>query len=467
MKLDVSTIEIKDQINKYYRSYALYVIESRGIPNFYDSITPVQRMILTNSPEHFQKSVGVVGKVIETGLYHHGPASLEKSIAKLARPFACSEQVLLGDGFFGTHINPEPSAARYTSIKINPKIKDLLKKNSCLNELNTEGSFDWLNIEEPIGLYTHIVGIAVGYKSNILPRKSSDITSYLMGNKKQIKPYFRDFDGKVSVYNGNRPGWLIEGVVKIDEISREVAVKSLPPLMKYESFMKRLYSLNNETTPFKIENNSDSKVNVILKWKGDKKEFKRFVDLITKQTKMVVMEDIVFVKDGNVVVYENITDYLDEFRIHKENIILNKLQFEKKELEFEVDYYKVKHDFMKFMMTKKRKGDEIREWMKPYDIRIVNRLDGIKLTFLTEENLLLTHKQIGIEIILLKDKTKQVKEQDKICKILKKDFIGKGKIDMKKATALLDDDYEPSIIDGIEVFKVGEDDDEQYDEGEI
>jgi hypothetical protein len=65
-------ITISDQINQDYRKYALYVIQSRGIPNFYDALTPVQRLILQNSPSIFKKTVGVIGGVFSTGLYHHG-----------------------------------------------------------------------------------------------------------------------------------------------------------------------------------------------------------------------------------------------------------------------------------------------------------------------------------------------------------------------------------------------------------
>jgi hypothetical protein len=66
------SINITDQINQRYREYALYVLQSRGIPNFYDSLTPVQRIILQNSPTSFNKTIGLVGEVIRTGLYHHG-----------------------------------------------------------------------------------------------------------------------------------------------------------------------------------------------------------------------------------------------------------------------------------------------------------------------------------------------------------------------------------------------------------
>jgi hypothetical protein len=65
-------ITISDQIDQDYRKYAMYVIQSRGIPNFYDALTPVQRLILQNAPSVFKKTLGVMGEVFSTGLYHHG-----------------------------------------------------------------------------------------------------------------------------------------------------------------------------------------------------------------------------------------------------------------------------------------------------------------------------------------------------------------------------------------------------------
>lgn len=72
MSLKTNTITIPEQINQDYRKYALYVIQSRGIPNFYDCLTPVQRLILQKSPTSFNKTIGVVGEVFRTQLYHHG-----------------------------------------------------------------------------------------------------------------------------------------------------------------------------------------------------------------------------------------------------------------------------------------------------------------------------------------------------------------------------------------------------------
>jgi hypothetical protein len=81
---NTKTLTIKDQIDTDYRKYALYVIQSRGIPNFYDALTPVQRLILQNSPNSFKKTVGVIGEVFSTGLYHHGDCLSGDTIINLA-----------------------------------------------------------------------------------------------------------------------------------------------------------------------------------------------------------------------------------------------------------------------------------------------------------------------------------------------------------------------------------------------
>ena len=72
----IYNLTVTKHINGPYRQYALYTLEHRGIPNFYDGLTNVQRLVLINAPSSFKKTLGVSGKVMETGLYHHGDSSL-------------------------------------------------------------------------------------------------------------------------------------------------------------------------------------------------------------------------------------------------------------------------------------------------------------------------------------------------------------------------------------------------------
>lgn len=67
----VINLPVSKFIDTRYRDYALYVLTSRGIPSFYDGLTPVQRFILMNTPAQYVKTLSVVGRCMDDG-YHHG-----------------------------------------------------------------------------------------------------------------------------------------------------------------------------------------------------------------------------------------------------------------------------------------------------------------------------------------------------------------------------------------------------------
>ena len=232
MKPKVYPLNISRQIDTNFRNYALYVLENRGIPSFYDGLTNVQRFILLNAPHSFNKTISLVGSCISDG-YHHGDKSLTGAINKLARPFGNSERLLLGDGFFGTPVNQEASAARYTSVKINPTIAEMIRKSEFLNKKNDDGSWESLWIDLPIGLSNTIIGIAVGYKTTVLPRDLNDIQKYLDGKIKEVKPKFKGFNGKIVRYKGLDKSWLIDGVSERNDGDRTIRITELPPLMKF------------------------------------------------------------------------------------------------------------------------------------------------------------------------------------------------------------------------------------------
>lgn len=450
--MNIQSIDIKNQINTYFKNYALYVIESRGIPNFYDAITPVQRLILLHAPEKFEKTIGLVGSVMKTGLYHHGDSSMIMAINKLAKPYQNSESLLEGDGFFGSPVTPKPASARYTSVRIAPHIKKLVAENHALNVRNSEGGFDWIHTEFPIGLTTNVVGIAVGYSSLILPRKMSDVQEYLDGKPKQLKPYFTNFSGKIKTYNGVKKGWLFEGVFEADDANMTLKIGDLPPLSRYDSFIKKMYAkLEEFGEQCKVENNSKVNVSISIKWR-DRSTWPLVKEGIEKLTKLIVVEGIVFVKDGSLVEYDEISDYLDEFKIHRERVIYKKMMYDLTVNSDELDFLKAKVLFMQYMMEKKRKADEIKNWMGSYNQKIRSRLDTIRLTSLTTEHLKQTEasiKELEAEIKKMKiDNDKQLKK----CQLAEKTFKGKGNISYAKSTDLLDDIGIPQTIDGIELY---------------
>jgi len=451
-----TTITISDQINTDYRKYALYVIQSRGIPNFYDALTPVQRLILQNSPSIFKKTVGVIGEVFSTGLYHHGDSSMAQAISKLARPFSCSDQILLGDGFFGTPVNPVPSAPRYTQVKISPKYKDIIEKYKDLNNPNEEGGFDWIHVDYPVGISTHIVGIAVGYKSNILPRKPEEIVTYLEGNKtKKLKPYFRGFKGKISKMDSLRSAWLIEGDVEMDLATRTFKINSISPLQRYESFFIRLNSLLERSgINYKMDNFSTEDVKISIKFRCTDQEFKDICFLVAKETKQIVTENIVFVRDGSVLEYECIEDYLEDFIVHRELTILKIFERDLLYLQNDLEFLEAKLKFLTFMSDKKRSSDEVNEFLSSYKREISRRLESIPLTKLTKEEIIKTSEEIKSIKESIKNKIQEIKVQKTKSKGAEKYHASLGRKN-SKTTSLLGDVKE-EFHNGIRIFDLEE-----------
>ena len=457
MSLNKSSITIPDQINQDYRKYALYVIQSRGIPNFYDCLTPVQRLILQKSPTSFNKTIGVVGEVFRTQLYHHGDASLASAISKLARPFGCSDLIMEGDGFFGTPVNPAPSAPRYTSVKIASKYKSIIDEHKDLNVENEEGGFDWLHVTYPIGLSTHIVGIAVGYRSNILPRKYEDIVAYLNGDtNRKIKPYFRNFKGKITKVEGlNKSAWLIEGQFSSDLKTRTIQVLSLSPLTRYDSFLDRLNRiLEMSGLDYKLDNRSREEVEFTLKVRASDEQFKELSDRIKKETQHIVTENIVLVKDGAVMEYTSVEEYLDQFRVHMEEVLLKRLIKDGFYNDRELEFLEAKLKFLIFMSQKKRTNEEIIEFLKPFQTWIKNRLEAIPLIKLSSNEIEITKQKILEAKQKAKDIKKAIKEQEIKWKKIAKEWSRVSKKSIKKSSLLMDS--ESGSFNGIQIWNPDE-----------
>lgn len=384
--IKVKNLSITNQINTNYRDYALYTLMHRGIPHFDDALTNVQRMIILNTPTSFSKTMSIVGSVISDG-YHHGPDSISKSASKLARPWGCSQQILDGDGFFGNSVNSESASPRYTSIALNKDVLEYIKRFKHLNGKDGEGNHSPIHLELPIGLFTTIVGIAVGYKATILPRKPKEIISFLKGTRKSVQPYFEGYTGKISRYNDLPNAWLFEGVCEVDEKKRTVHIKTLPPLMRYRTFVTKLNRIL-ELYGSRIENNTNDFIDIKIIF-DRQPHWKDAIEAIIKITKQIVRESIVFIKDGRVLEYDSIEDYLTDFRIYYAKVELKNFDYQIKFYNQEIEFLKAKKAFMEFLKKQKTfiGSDLIEEFLNQYSKEIYSRLDRIPLRKLNKDEI--------------------------------------------------------------------------------
>ena len=454
-----ATLGISKQIDINFRNYALYVLEHRGIPSFYDALTNVQRVSLMNAPKTFSKTISLVGACISNG-YHHGDKSLSGAINKLAKPFGCGEQLLIGDGFFGTSVNPEAAAARYTSVKINPIINEILNKYMVLNKKNDDDQWEWLRTEVPIGLLTTVVGIAVGYRSTVLPRKLEEIQKFLDGKKSNMNPYFKGFTGKITSYNGLKKTWLLEGVTEINDVAKTIRVIELPPLMKYESFIKKLGKFAEGNIDFALQNDSSDNVDVILKFKsgGTWNEFK---ERIAKMLKIIVTEVLVFVKDSAVIEYSDICDYLTEYRVHREAVRLERSAYDLEVYNDELMFLRAKLEYLRFMLAKKRTDVEIDAFLAAYNPKTKSRLERTLLRDLSSEAMIKVDEQITNMIATISKEVQTKKDLEISLEKLKTETPIYSKSTKNTRSIDLFMGEENDELDGIEVFTGTESDEEE------
>jgi DNA gyrase/topoisomerase IV subunit A len=452
-------LTITEHIDINFREYAFYTLEHRGIPDWHDSLTNVQRMILFCAPKTFQKTNSLIGSVTESG-YSHGDASLANAIARLAKPHSVAESLLEGDGNFGTPFKDHPAAPRYTSVKLSKNTLEIISEMSFLNKGEVSET-DYLKVGMPLGLFTGVMGIAVGYKSVILPRSSSSIKDYLSGKIKTVKPSYKGFQGKISKVKGMDSSWLIESNLEIDESRRTIRVKGLPPVIKYERFIDRVRDLS-EYFDFDFINESQEDIDVLLKFaKSDTSEnWIAYKSQIEKFTRIVVKESIVFIKDKTVVEYETIEDYLDEFKDYLEVLKLEVLIYRRDKSSYELEFLKAKLAYLKYMLDAKRNRQQVLEFLKKYPNSISDRLDVIRLSSLNAETIKETEIAIKEEMQKLKTFNQDVKNQEKILKSLK--FTIKAKI--KVSNSLFDEFRQPKEHNGVNVWEGPEEEIEENEE---
>ena len=425
-------LPISKLIDTKYREYAVYALENRGIPSFYDALTPVQRYILMNTSTSLTKTLSVMGEAIKDG-YHHGDMSLGKAIAKLARPFGSSLQMLEGKGFFGSEVSPYPAAARYTQVKIGKKPAEILRKYKYLQERDEDGAYMPIWVDIPIGLVTGIVGLAPGYKTTILPRRLDDIKEYWQGKRKNVKPYFSDFSGKVQRYKNLDKSWVISSEINVD--GNRIEIRELPPVMKYTLAIKRLDWLFNQFEgKVRVLNNSNKKVSVDIIYSGkNQKEFDEIIQFVTKAFSVIVTENPVFIKDGQVLVYDKVEEYLDDYKWQLLRLDMTDKEYRKNWTNGELEFNKVKRQFIQFLLQKQRTIPEVDTFLRPFGKEIKSRLEALTSKKFTKDELKATTEKIHE----LEGELKRLTREHRRAKALfdkAKDPTAKRGISSKKST---------------------------------
>jgi DNA gyrase subunit A len=188
----IRQINIDNEMQTAYLSYAMSVIVARALPDARDGLKPVQRRILyamhdmgLRAGSSYKKSARIVGEVL--GKYHpHGDASVYEAMARMAQDFSMRYLLVDGQGNFGSVDGDAPAAMRYTEARLAPMALDLMadiEKDTVdfgpnFDDTLTEPTV--LPAAVPNLLVNGASGIAVGMATSVPPHNLGEVVDALI-----------------------------------------------------------------------------------------------------------------------------------------------------------------------------------------------------------------------------------------------------------------------------------------------
>jgi len=188
----VRQINIDQEMQTAYLSYAMSVIVARALPDARDGLKPVQRRILyamhdlgIRANTAHKKSARIVGEVL--GKYHpHGDVSVYEAMARMAQDFSMRYLVVDGQGNFGSIDGDAPAAMRYTEARLATFAMDLMG-DIDKDTVDYSANFDDTLTEPtvlpaavPNLLVNGASGIAVGMATSVPPHNLGEVVDALI-----------------------------------------------------------------------------------------------------------------------------------------------------------------------------------------------------------------------------------------------------------------------------------------------
>lgn len=208
-KVPDSTYPLSKLAAKEWKSFAMYTVESRAIPNMVDGLKPVQRFYLyssiVNTPKDFKKVESVSGVITDYG-YNHGTGSAAGAGQLMAAQWNNNVCLVEGRGSFGTRLVQVAAAARYTQTRLHKNFQKYMKDLDIAPEHeDPEHQPPAFYIPViPLVLANGVKGIATGFATSILPRSPESLTAacveFVKTGKVSTRPEikFPQFSGSVT-----------------------------------------------------------------------------------------------------------------------------------------------------------------------------------------------------------------------------------------------------------------------------
>ena len=185
---DFTSVTIEEEMKQSYLAYAMSVIVSRALPDVRDGLKPVHRRILYAAKTEgydwnraYRKSARIVGDVM--GQYHpHGDQAIYDAMVRMAQDFSMREELIDGQGNFGSMDGDPPAAMRYTEARLTRLASEALLEDIDKDTVDFQPNYDESTSEPTVlpARYPNLLvngagGIAVGMATNIPPHNLGDV----------------------------------------------------------------------------------------------------------------------------------------------------------------------------------------------------------------------------------------------------------------------------------------------------
>ncbi|HUA10368.1 MAG TPA: DNA gyrase subunit A, partial [Solirubrobacteraceae bacterium] len=178
---------LEAEMQTAYLDYAMSVIVGRALPDVRDGLKPVHRRVLYAMSElglgptrSYAKSATIVGEVM--GYYHpHGDSAIYDTLVRMAQDFSMRNELVDGQGNFGSIDDDPPAAMRYTEARL-ARIATEMLRDLDMDTVDFAPNYDGRR-REPLVLPSRFPnllvngssGIAVGMATNIPPHNLREV----------------------------------------------------------------------------------------------------------------------------------------------------------------------------------------------------------------------------------------------------------------------------------------------------
>ncbi|AFE52522.1 DNA topoisomerase IV subunit A [Rickettsia prowazekii str. GvV257] len=359
----IENLDFGNALSERYLAYALSTIMSRSLPDVRDGLKPVHRRLLyamlqlrLEPNSGYKKCARVVGDVI--GKYHpHGDVAVYDTLVRLAQHFSLRYPLIDGQGNFGSIDGDNAAAMRYTESRMT-EICMLLMEDIDKDTVDFRSTYDDSDLEPvimpasfPNLLANGSEGIAVGMATNIPPHNLHELCDallYLIDNPQaginDIMNFIKGPDfptggiiiDKAEVINAayttGRGSFRVRSRWEKEELSYgtyQIVVTEIPYQIQKSKLIEQIaILLKDKKIPLisSIRDESTDIIRVVIEPRDRSCDPQIVMESLFKLTNLEsrIQLNMNVIGSNNVPRVMNILEILQEFLVHRKNIIIRR-----------------------------------------------------------------------------------------------------------------------------------------------